>query len=152
MDKKVLYALIGGVAVVGAAVAYYTISKEKVDDEPDIEDDLAELGEPQFEASGMLKFDYFLKIFQICSYYGKNQFKIKKKEFIRQRRAALAKGDDKEYEAIVMSMTQEEEMLIQSKLQDIIEKIGLTEMDFQRNVAYHGQDQMKGMQIMQMQQ
>lgn len=152
MDKKVLYALIGGVAVVGAAVAYYTISKEKVDDEPDIEDDLAELGEPQFEASGMLKFDYFLKIFQICSYYGKNQFKIKKKEFIRQRRAALAKGDEKEYEAIVMSMTQEEEMLIQSKLQDIIEKIGLTEMDFQRNVAYHGQDQMKGMQIMQMQQ
>ena len=151
MDKKVLYALIGGVAVVGAAVAYYTISKEKVDDEPDIEDDLAELGEPQFEASGMLKFDYFLKIFQICSYYGKNQFKIKKKEFIRQRRAALAKGDEKEYEAIVMSMTQEEEMLIQSKLQDIIEKIGLTEMDFQRNVAYHGQDQMKGMQIMQMQ-
>ena len=152
MDKKVLYALIGGVAVVGAAVAYYTISKEKVDDEPDIEDDLAELGEPQFEASGMLKFDYFLKIFQICSYYGKTQFKIKKKEFIRQRRAALAKGDEKEYEAIVMSMTQEEEMLIQSKLQDIIEKIGLTEMDFQRNVAYHGQDQMKGMQIMQMQQ
>ena len=147
-----LYALIGGVAVVGAAVAYYTISKEKVDDEPDIEDDLAELGEPQFEASGMLKFDYFLKIFQICSYYGKTQFKIKKKEFIRQRRAALAKGDEKEYEAIVMSMTQEEEMLIQSKLQDIIEKIGLTEMDFQRNVAYHGQDQMKGMQIMQMQQ
>ena len=152
MDKKVLYALIGGVAVVGAAVAYYTISKEKVDDEPDIEDDLAELGEPQFEASGMLKFDYFLKIFQICSYYGKTQFKIKKKEFIRQRRAALAKGDEKEYEAIVMSMTQEEEMLIQSKLQDIIEKIGLSEMDFQRNVAYHGQDQMKGMQIMQMQQ
>ena len=100
-----LYALIGGVAVVGAAVAYYTISKEKVDDEPDIEDDLAELGEPQFEASGMLKFDYFLKIFQICSYYGKTQFKIKKKEFIRQRRAALAKGDEKEYEAIVMSMT-----------------------------------------------
>ena len=43
-------------------------------------------------------------------------------------------------------------MLIQSKLQEIIEKIGLTEMDFQRNVQYHGQDQNKGMQIMQMQQ
>jgi len=64
----------------------------------------------------------------------------------------LEKGDDKEYESIVMSMTQEEEMLIQSKLQEIIEKIGLNEMDFQKNVAYHGQDQMKGMQIMQMQQ
>ena len=100
----------------------------------------------------MLKFEYFLKIFQICSFYGKTQFKIKKVEFVRSRRAALERGDDKEYENIVMGMTQEEEMLIQSKLQEIIEKIGLTEMDFQKNVAYHGQDQMKGMQIMQMQQ
>jgi|TARA_B110000285_G_scaffold13238_1_gene13120 hypothetical protein len=100
----------------------------------------------------MLKFEYFLKIFQICSFYGKTQFKIKKVEFVKMRRAALERGDDKEYENIVMGMTQEEEMLIQSKLQEIIEKIGLTEMDFQKNVAYHGQDQMKGMQIMQMQQ
>ena len=46
MDKKVLYALIGGVAVVGAAVAYYAANKEKVEDEGDMEDDLAELGEP----------------------------------------------------------------------------------------------------------
>jgi len=112
MDKKVLYALIGGVAVVGAAIAYYAANKEKVEDEPDMEDDLADLGEPQFEPSGMLKFEYFLKIFKICSYYGKNQFKNKKKEFIRQRRAAMEKGDEKEYEQIVMSMTQEEEMLI----------------------------------------
>ena len=89
MDKKVLYALIGGVAVVGAAVAYYAVSKEKVEEEGDMEDDLAELGEPVFEPTGMLRFDYFLKIFQICSFYGKNQFKIKKKEFIRLRRAAL---------------------------------------------------------------
>jgi hypothetical protein len=152
MDKKVLYALLGGAAVVGAAIVYFATNKEKVEDEGDMEDDLANLGEPQFEASGMLKFEYFLKIFQICSFYGKNQFRLKKKEFIRQRRAALEKGDDKEYESIVMSMTQEEEMLIQSKLQEIIERIGLNEMDFQKNVAYHGQDQMKGMQIMQMQQ
>ena len=34
MDKKVLYALIGGVAVVGAAVAYHLASKsaEEADD------------------------------------------------------------------------------------------------------------------------
>ena len=105
MDKKVMYALIGGVAVVGAAIAYYAVNKEKVEEEGDMEDDLAELGEPQFEPSGMLKFEYFLKIFQICSFYGKTQFKIKKVEFVRSRRAALERGDDKEYENIVMSMT-----------------------------------------------
>jgi len=49
-------------------------------------------------------------------------------------------------------MTQQEEMLIQSKLLDIIEKIGISEQEFQRNTMYHGQDQSKGMQIMQTQQ
>ena len=83
MDKKVLYALLGGAAVVGAAIVYFATNKEKVEDEGDMEDDLANLGEPQFEASGMLTFEYFLKIFQICSFYGKNQFRLKKKEFIR---------------------------------------------------------------------
>ena len=51
-----------------------------------------------------------------------------------------------------MEMTQQEEMLIQTKLMEIIEKIGLSEQEFQRNTMYHGQDQTKGMQIMQMQQ
>ena len=50
------------------------------------------------EANGMLKFEYFLKIFQICSFYGKSQFNLKKKEYVIQRRAALADNDDKKYE------------------------------------------------------
>ena len=78
--------------------------------------ELEQLGQPEYEANGMLKFEYFLKIFQICSYYGKTNFKDKKKEYVKQRRSALEKGDDKEYERVVMTMTQEEEMIIQSKL------------------------------------
>lgn len=152
MDKKVLYALIGGVAVVGAAVAYHMASKSAEEADDGIDEDLEQLGPPEMEANGMLKFEYFLKIFQICSFYGKNQFNIKKKEYVRTRREALAEGDDKKYEQIVMEMTQQEEMLIQTKLMEIIEKIGLSEQEFQRNTMYHGQDQMKGMQIMQMQQ
>lgn len=70
MDKKVLYALIGGVAVVGAAVAYHLASKSTEEAE-DMDDDLAQLGQPEYEPNGMLKFEYFLKIFQICSFYGK---------------------------------------------------------------------------------
>lgn len=146
-----MYALIGGVAVVGAAVAYHLASKSAEEADDGIDDDLEQLGPPEMEGNGMLKFEYFLKIFQICSFYGKNQFNIKKKEYIRQRREALAEGDDKKYEQIVMEMTQQEEMLIQTKLMEIIEKIGLSEQEFQRNTMYHGQDQMKGMQIMQMQ-
>jgi hypothetical protein len=66
MDKRVMYALMGGVAVVGAAVAY-TIYASKAEtetsDEPTIDDELESLGAPEYEANGMLKFEYFLKIF-----------------------------------------------------------------------------------------
>ena len=40
-----------------------------------------------------------------------------------------------------MEMTQREEILVQDKLVEIIEKIGLTEQEFQKNVMFHGQDQ-----------
>lgn len=100
------------------------------------------------DESGMIKFDYFLKIFQMCAFYGKTQFHIQKKDFIRSRRQALAANDDKKYEEIVMNMTQQEEMLVQNKLMQIIEQIGISEQEFQKNVMFHGQDQMKGMQIM----
>ena len=45
-------------------------------------------------------------------------------------------------------MTQEEEVLIQQKLMDIIDRIGITEQEFQKNVMHHGGDQNKAMQIM----
>lgn len=93
MDKKVLYALIGGVAVVGAAIAYHMASKST--EEVDMDDDLAELGQPEYEPNGMLKFEYFLKMFQICSFYGKAQFAAKKKQMVKDRRAALANNDEK---------------------------------------------------------
>jgi hypothetical protein len=60
MDKKVLYALIGGVAVVGAAVAYHLASKSIEEADDGIDDELEQLGPPEMEPNGMLKFDYFL--------------------------------------------------------------------------------------------
>ena len=66
-DKRVVYALVGGaVAIVGAAVAYTIYSskaEQVVTEEESIENELEELGEPAYEANGMLKFEYFLKIF-----------------------------------------------------------------------------------------
>ena len=70
MDKRVLYALLGGAALVGAAVAFHMIKTG--DPEDGINDDLEALGPLEVEeGTGMMKFEYFLKIFQICSFYGK---------------------------------------------------------------------------------
>ena len=109
-----MYALMGGVAVVGAAVAFHFLSKssEEVDDALDA--DLAELGELELDSRGIIEFKQFLKIFQICSFYGKTQFAERKREFINKRRQALKDNDENTYKQIVMSMTQEEELLVQN--------------------------------------
>lgn len=152
MDKKVLYALLGGAAVAVAAIAYAMSKGEGEEGETTTDDIIEQLGPVVRDANGMLEFDYFLKIFQICTVYGKTQFAERKKEMIDNRRAALKDGDDKKYEEIVMQMTQEQEQLVQSKLFEIMELIGVSEQEFHRNTMHHGQDPNKGMQIMQVQQ
>jgi hypothetical protein len=69
---------------------------------------------------------------------------------VAQRREALKNNDSKLYEMIVMQMTQEEEMLVQTKLNQIIDKLGISEQEFQMTTMYYGQDQRKAMQLMQL--
>ena len=57
MDKKVVYALIGGAALIGAAVAYHLFSKSSEEAEGDIDADLDELGPLEVDENGRLKFE-----------------------------------------------------------------------------------------------
>ena len=83
MDKKVLYALIGGAAVIGAGAAYYFLSQAETSSTEDaLDDDLDQLGALELDDNGRIEFDQFLKIFQICSFYGKTQFAERKKQMI----------------------------------------------------------------------
>lgn len=148
-DKKVLYALIGGATLlVGAAIiAHFS---QTVEDSP-IDDDLDKLGPLKREEDGRyLDFEYFIKVFELSTTYAKMKFSIKKKEYVSKRRVAI--NDDEEYRKIVMEMTQEEEKIIESQMMDIINKLGITEQEFQQNAMYHGQDQMKQIRMMQVQQ
>jgi hypothetical protein len=62
MDKKVMYALIGGVAVVGAAVAFHLMSgKSEVEDA--LDGDLEQLGPLKLDDQNRIEFDQFLKLF-----------------------------------------------------------------------------------------
>ena len=92
MDKKVMYALIGGAAFVGAAVAYHFMSATEAD--PGLDEDLEQLGALELDGQGRIEFKQYLKIFQICSFYGKNQFNEKKKELITRRRQAFKDEDN----------------------------------------------------------
>jgi len=44
-------------------------------------------------------------------------------------------------------MTHEEEVIINTKLMELIEKLNISEADFQKNTYYHSQDQHKVMQM-----
>lgn len=102
MSKNVKYALIGGAAVVLAAISYHYMTNKASDTvEADIDEDLDKLGPLKRDANEMIDFDYFIKIFQISSFYAKNQFAKKKKEFVANRRQAARDNDDKKYEEIV---------------------------------------------------
>lgn len=81
-SKFIKYALIGGAAVIVAAVAAHLMSKSEEADEL-LDADLEDLGELKLDANGRIEFEQFLKIFQICSFYGKTQFAAKKHEYIK---------------------------------------------------------------------
>ena len=83
MDKNVKYALLGGAALIGAAVAYHFFSTSETETDAGLDEDLEQLGALDLDAQGRIEFKQFLKIFQICSFYGKTQFAERKREFIR---------------------------------------------------------------------
>jgi len=82
MDKNVKYLLLGAGALVLGAVAIHFMTKES-DDEETVDDVLQrkiqELLPVEKDAMGMISFEKFLKIFEICAVYGKSKFADKKR-------------------------------------------------------------------------
>ena len=72
MDKRVYYALVGGVAIVSAAVAFHFLSRGTEEADDGLDDELAALGPLELDAYGRIEFEQYLKIFKICAFYGKS--------------------------------------------------------------------------------
>ena len=112
-DKRVVYGLLAGAAVLVGAVLYHQYSSS---DEPDMSESIGPLKRDQ---SGHIDFEQFIKIFEVSSAKAKVQFATKKKEYIEQRRKVLS--DQEAYKRIVIQATQEEEGIINSNLQALLE-------------------------------
>jgi hypothetical protein len=88
-NKNLKYGVIAGAALVGAAAVWYLLNgkssdaatTEGVNHEDAMDEDLEQIGEIEIE-DGHIKFEQFLKIFEICSFYGKTQFQVDKKNYI----------------------------------------------------------------------
>jgi len=85
-DKKVMYALIGGAAVLIGAAIYYSMNKDKASSprkSNPLDDELAKLGPAKYESNGMhIEFDYFIKMYEISQTYAKKEFAKRKADFV----------------------------------------------------------------------
>lgn len=125
-DKRVVYGLLGGAAVlVGAALISHFMQDKETNQ---IDDELEKLGVLSRDNSGHIEFEQFIKIFEISSLHAKQEFSDKKKGYIAERRQMI--NDKDAYKKIVIRMTQDEEQIINTKLQDIMEKLNITEQEF----------------------
>ena len=84
MDKKIIYALIGGAAVAATAVALRFLTLKSKEDNIDeiCYRKIQELLPLERDHLGYISFSKFLEIFEICSVYGKSKFLERKKQFI----------------------------------------------------------------------
>ena len=80
-DKRVVYGLLAGAAIIGGALASYYLSESESPGE------IPSIGPVKRDASGYIEFEQFLEIFKISSASAKTQFAAKKKELIKERRA-----------------------------------------------------------------
>jgi len=59
---------------------------------------------------------------------------------VSRRRVHYENKEWQKYEDVVMEMTQKEEQFVQTKLMDVISKLGISEQEFMKSSQYHGQD------------
>jgi hypothetical protein len=89
-DKKVIYAVAGGAAFVGAAVLFYLYSSNKGEVTVDLcMEEIEALGPKQMTPQGILAFEYYKNIFAIISKHAKLKFGAEKRNYIDKRRVLL---------------------------------------------------------------
>ena len=150
-NKKTWMAVGGGIAAVALAyLIYAATSKNKRSYDDSSDDDAEGALEAEIEEaiegllpiereddSNFLKFDYFLKIFEISQMYARRVYHEDKAEKLVERRKALGDGDIKKYEEIVIEIVQAEENLTNEKLVDILDRLAIDQHEFQANTMHH---------------
>ena len=120
-DKRVVYGIAGAAALLVGAFIMYKMGDGEQEEQISI-------GPLKRDGQGYIDFDQFIQIFEISSAAAKTQFAAKKKVFVQDRRKVMT--DKEAYQKIVMQMTQEEEQIINTKLQSILEKLQIDEQEF----------------------
>lgn len=163
--KSLIYGLIGGAAVLGLAGLYLYLNKSSSqqkeaaidvasldEDDKKLMEKIRQIGEPQFESSGELEFDYLLKFCEAVAKHAKYLQEKRKSEFVTLRREALEKNDEEAYKAQVKKLLDLEQEITDKTLDIGAKAIGMEGNDIEETIQMHTEDQMKAYRMMNLQQ
>lgn len=138
MEGKLPYVLAGVGFLVGGAFIYHLLTTEDGDEENnELQNELNEFGAVEKDASGMVKFDDFLKIFKLVTKHSKLQITKSKKANNEKRRQYLKEGDEENYKECIKSQISQEETIYQEVATEVLSYLGIEEQEFMMAQQMH---------------
>ena len=112
-----------------------------------VDEHLAEDVNEITDAVGMIKFDYFLKLYKTAIVWNRVKFAESKKEMLQKRRAALKENDMQTWRQLFSNIAEADEACLQDVLEDILDRIGISETQFKEALNLHTIDEEKTKKI-----
>jgi len=125
-------------------------SQKLFDDDEIFEEYIDEnLGDPEEnkDPSGLLTFDYFLRVYKTALIWNRIKFQERKTELIKHRREALKQNNMETFRAVHLSINTADETCLQDVLEEILLRINLPDKKFQESLNFHFDDEEKKTQI-----
>jgi hypothetical protein len=133
MEGKLPYIIAGVGAVVGGALLFHYLTGADEEGESkydELHSDLEEVGQVSKDASGMVKFDDFLKIFKLVTKHSKKQITKFKKDNNEKRRKFLKEGDEDAYKDCIRKQISQEENIYQEVATEVLSYLDIEEQEF----------------------
>jgi len=139
MEGKNLPYILGGLGLLigGAFIFHYLTAEEGDEHGNELNNDLAEVGQIEKDASGMVKFEDFLKIFKLVTKHSKlsiNKFKAANND---KRRQFLKDGDDESYRDCIKTQISQEETIYQEVATEVLNYLDIEEQEFMMAQQMH---------------
>lgn len=101
----------------------------------------------------LMKFDFFLEFQKQAYMWNRILFAPTKKQLLAERRTLMATGaDPARYRVLCIQVQTQDEMCLQGVLNKMLDKISMTDEDFQKSLLRHMQDPGKVAKVKELQQ
>lgn len=112
-----------------------------------IEKHLINCEERNADVGDLISFEYFLKVYHTAIVWNRVKFEKQKKDLIAKRRQAMKNKDMTKYRQVCMDIGTQDEQCLQDVLEEILEKLEISEEQFKQALNLYMVDETKQAQI-----